>query len=200
MIPPVELRALTHDGVAVTGRVVLRGGRIADLLSLDGPIPVEELALHALADGSRLEHVGGVVATERLAVVTATGPRGSRYDRVRTVAGPVTLHVARYLVHGTLHAPEPGGGRSGGSPRRPWLAVTDAVVQYEAEGAPRAERLAVVLVNRRHVRAIVRAALRPSASPSGPGASQAASAAPAGVAGGADPRAFLAPGPLRRSP
>ena len=68
---------------------------------------------------------------------------------------PAVVHVDRYVVHGLLHAPQVRNPlREAAS--RPWLPLTEAVLEHQPAGVPVRERYEGLLVNRSHTHAIVR--------------------------------------------
>jgi hypothetical protein len=150
----IDLVAYDSGGRLIRGTIDLTGARLTDTLAEGGIIVARGVTIRD-PRRSRLErHHELLVDTRRLRVALATGPRGSLLQRVQVTAIPATIHADPYVVHGMLHAPAPRDPLAeAGS--RPWLPLTDAVLEHRPGGVLVRERYPALLVNRRHAHAIV---------------------------------------------
>lgn len=150
----IDLVAYDDAGRLIQGTIELTGGRMADTLAAGGVIVARAVVIGDLVRGRTVRHDEMLVDTRRLRVVLGTGPRGSLMRRVPVLAVPATVHVGAYVVHGMLHAPTPRDPIREAA-GRPWLPLTDAVLEHYPAGGVLRERYAVLLVNRSHTHAIV---------------------------------------------
>ena len=150
----IDLIAFTDDHEAIRGRLELHGNRLADLLATGRRLATTALRIRGLGAGSVTDVGDHPIDTARLVVVMATGPQGSRYDRVQTIQEPVTVHAGRYRIHGHLHTPV-RSMVAAHTDRRPWFAVTEAVLEYACDGVAIRERYPTLLVNRAHAKAVI---------------------------------------------
>ncbi len=152
-IGPIDFLAYDSDNRVLQARVVLTGDRLTDVLAAGAPIPAEEIVVRDLRTHVAADPGLRAIDPTRLAIVVATGPRGSMLHRVDTEAQPVSIHVDRYVVHGWIHAPAPKNPLDHVH-TRPWLPVTDAVLEHHGAGRPWRERFGTLLVNRSHAKGI----------------------------------------------
>jgi hypothetical protein len=95
-----------------------------------------------------------VIDLRRLVVAMATGPRASSEQRLPCATHPAEVRVGRFSLHGMIHDPALSGqGRASGG--RPWLPMTDAVMERVKGGVYTRERIDALLVNRAHVQGIL---------------------------------------------
>lgn len=141
----IDLTGYATDSI-VRGALELRHDRLSDLLAEELVVPLADATLQALADG-RLVRVAAVeLRRPELALVAATGPRGNAGRRLATARRPLVAQVGPYEVVGRLHGPSPN------DPfellrRRPWVAVTEALVRYRLRGRPVAAHHPGVIIN-----------------------------------------------------
>lgn len=150
----IDLVAYDSNARLIRATIDLTGGRIADTLAAGGLIVARGVVIRDLAHGRTERRDEMLLDTRRLRVVLGTDPRGSLLRRVPVLAVPATVHVDPYVVHGMLHAPTPGNPVREASVR-PWLALTDAILEHRPAGSVLRERYDVLLVNRGHAHAIV---------------------------------------------
>jgi hypothetical protein len=150
----IDLVAYDDAGRLIRGTIDLTGGRIADTLAAGGIIVARAVVIRDLLHSRAERHDEMLLDTRRLRVVLGTGPRGSLLRRIEVLALPATVHLGEYVVHGLLHAPAPRNPiREAGI--RPWLPLTDAVLERNRRGSVLRERYDVLLVNRSHAHAVV---------------------------------------------
>lgn len=150
----IDLVAYDHLGRLIHGTIQLTGGRLTDTLAAGGIIVAHAVVIRDLVRNRSERHDEMLLDTRRLRIVLGTGPRGSFLRRVAVLAVPATVHVDGYVVHGMLHAPTPRNPLREAA-GRPWLPVTDAVLEHCPAGVALRERYDVLLVNRGQAHAIV---------------------------------------------
>jgi hypothetical protein len=136
------------------GRIQFQGDRLADLLASRTTIDVEGLGVRSLLRKDVRRPPSRTVSVADLCIVIASGPPGSQYKRLQTVFSPVTIHAGPYMVHGYLHAPQPGSPIKVAE-HRTWLALTEAVLEYTYHWQAIRERHDVLLVNRLLAKALI---------------------------------------------
>ncbi len=124
--------------------------RLQDLLATGSPLRVADATLRAHEDGHVVDAGSIEVDQHELMVVIGTGPSGNPARRLSTVSKVMAVTVGPYRVVGSVHAPA-SVDLMGWMERRPWFAMTGAVLTYVAGGRRQAESHEVVLVNREHV-------------------------------------------------
>lgn len=138
----------------VHARIEFQGDRLLDMLATSPTVTAEDIRSRSLATSQVIRPHGSSINLADMAVVVATGPRGSDIKRVRTIVAPVTIYAGPYVVHGFLHSP------TYESPivfaeQRSWLPVTEAVLEYSFRWQAVRERHDTLLVNRVHAKAVV---------------------------------------------
>lgn len=134
------------EDCTVSGQVGLESDRLSDFLASSVEFELGSAAFQALDDGHVVEAETATIFREDLCVVTATGPRGRPERRLWTRQYPVRAKVGPYVVLGYLHAP-PTIDPLKTTDRRPILALTSSVVEYDLGGEIRREQADAVLVN-----------------------------------------------------
>lgn len=143
----------------VHARIEFQGDRLGDLLATASTVVGVDIRARSLSTSQASRLASGVIDLANMAIVLATGPRGSDLKRIRTIVAPVTIYAGSYVVHGYLHAPEYEGlvyeSPLSFSERRTWLPVTEAVLEYSFRWQAVRERHDTLLVNRLHAKAVV---------------------------------------------
>ena len=142
----IDLLAYDDDCGSIHARVALDGDRLVDMLARGGLLATYDVARRDLRTNESDTVGTRSIDPGTLCVVIATQPRGLPGRRVETAHRPVTLTVGRYLVYGLLHGPAHMDPVEQ-SRARPWLPVTDAVLEHQAGGRIFRERYDAVLVN-----------------------------------------------------
>ncbi len=151
----IDLVAYDDAGRVLTARIPMTGSRLTDTLAAGGVIAGLGVTVRHGPGGPVLETADeALIDTRALRIALATPPRGSLLHRVTVVPIAATIHVGPYTVHGLLHAP-PARHALRDASHRPWLPVTDAVLEHAPATLPVRERYDVLLVNRAHTQAIV---------------------------------------------
>lgn len=141
------------EDCTVTGEVLLESDRLADFLASTDEYAVAGLAFRALDDGRVVEADSADICRDDLCVVIATGPRGRAERRLWTRQYPVRARVGPYLVLGYLHAP-PTIDPLRTTDRRPIVAMTSSILEYEEAGAPIRVESEAILVNSAKIRSL----------------------------------------------
>ena len=150
----IDLVAYDATGRMIHGSIERTGGRMADTLAAGGTIVARSVVIRDLARGRTERYDEMLLDTRRLRIVLGTAPRGSLLQRVAVLAVPATVHIDGYVVHGMLHAPTPRDPIREAA-GRPWLPLTDAVLEHRRGSVTLRERYETLLVNRSHAHAIV---------------------------------------------
>jgi hypothetical protein len=150
----IDLVAYDDAGCLLTARIALTGSRLTDTLAAGGLIVATGVVIRDMATGRMERRDQAVLDTRALRIALATPPRGSLLHRVAVIPFPATVHVDGYTVHGLLHAPPARHGLRDAS-QRPWLPLTDAVLEHRPSTLVVRERYDALLVNRSHAHAIV---------------------------------------------
>ena len=138
----------------VHARIEFQGDRLIDMLNSVSSVVAEDVRARSLANSQVIRPHGSVINLDDMAVVVATGPRGSDIKRIRTIVAPVTIYAGPYVVHGYLHAP-PHESPVSFAQLRSWLPLTEAVLEYSFRWQAVRERHDTLLVNRAHAKAVV---------------------------------------------
>lgn len=150
----IDLVAWDIAGRDIHATMDLTGPRLGDMLAAGPSIFATDVTIVDPEVGSIEQRPSLAIDVRRLVLVMATGPRGAAALRIPSIKHPAELHVGRYNIHGMIHEPATRGlGRA--LEGRPWLAVTDAVLERVRGGEFERERFDVLLVNRAHVQAIL---------------------------------------------
>lgn len=150
----IDFLAYDDDNRALRASVDLVGYRLTDLLLRGGMIPARDIVTHDLRTRRVAELDADAIDPAHLCIVVGTGPRGSRSHRVETASRPVSISIARYTVHGFLHAPVPTDPMEHAHGRS-WLPVTEAVLEHHGVDRVWRERFDTLLVNGTATKAIV---------------------------------------------
>ncbi|MEI7745409.1 MAG: hypothetical protein WCK58_16860 [Chloroflexota bacterium] len=151
----IDLVAFDAEDRCLRGRIELSADRLADALAAGGALAVKDAQVIDLHSDRRELHAHLLVDARTLSIVVATGPRGSWRRRVPVVTCPAQLYVGRYMLHGILHAARSQDPVTNAA-TRPWLAMTEAILEHNEAGRIIRERYEVLLINRAHAKAIVR--------------------------------------------
>lgn len=147
LLPEVEFVAYAEDG-RLSGRVHLDSARLTDMLNEHDEFQLEHVLAERLPEGGTMLIPEFLVRRDELLLVYATGPRGDRTRRTRTMSRSITAKIGPYLVTGDVHT------APGLDPilffrrRRPMVPLTDAVIEYRAASGPVKEYADTIVVNR----------------------------------------------------
>jgi hypothetical protein len=133
----------------LSGWVRLRADRLTDLLNAHDELHLSDAQLDDLEDGTGRSVREMRIAVNDLVAVHASGPRGSEALRTRTHARPVAVQCGLYLIGGYLHVASGADPLAAFRGRPPMVPLTDAWIEYWADGARRKHATGVIIVNRR---------------------------------------------------
>jgi hypothetical protein len=141
------------EDCTVTGEIALESDRLSDLLASTDEFAVGTAAFRALDDGRVVEAESADICRDDLCVIVATGPRGRAERRLWTRQYPVRLRVGPYIVLGYLHAP-PTIDPIRSTDRRPILAMTSSILEYDEAGTSIRVESDALLVNSAKIQAL----------------------------------------------
>jgi len=119
---------------------------LSDFLASTVEFEVDGAAFRALDDGRVVETDSASVQIDDLCVVAASGPRGRVERRLWTRQYPVRARVGPYVLLGYLHAP-PTIDPLKNTDRRPILAMTSSILEYDQGGVWTRVESDAILVN-----------------------------------------------------
>lgn len=145
--PEVEFVAYAEDG-RLSGSVRLDASRLSDMLNGHDEYLLVDVRAERIPDGEPMIVPEILVRREELMLVHATGPRGDRERRLRTIPRAVTIQTGPFLVTGDLHANAGMDTLTHFRRRRPMVPLTDACIQYNTTAGPVKEYVDAIVVNR----------------------------------------------------
>jgi hypothetical protein len=145
-IPEVEIVAFAEDSV-LSGRILLVGERVSDVLNENAEFSVTNALLEDLVDGHAIAIRELLLQRDEVYVVDANGPRGNPARRRRTCQHPIIAKAGPYEVFGYVHALPGSDPIKSLSRRPPMVAITDAVIGYTLGSEPQLRRANVVMLN-----------------------------------------------------
>ena len=146
-LPEVEFVAFAEDG-RLSGRIGLDAARLTDMLNAHDEFQLEHVLWERLPDGGQMVIPEFVVRRDELLLVHATGPRGDRSRRTRTVARAMTIKSGPYLVTGDVHTAPGLDPLLFFRRRQPMVPLTDAMIQYNGAAGSVREFADTIVVNR----------------------------------------------------
>ncbi len=141
------------DDCTVFAHLTFKADRLSDYLAQTNELEVTDAAFRALEDGRVVEVGNAELLRGDLCAIVASGPRGRPELRLWTRQYPVRVRVGPYDVTGYLHAP-PTVDPINVASRKPIVALTGSVVEYELGGRPTYEPAEVILLNRLKIESI----------------------------------------------
>jgi hypothetical protein len=149
-VPEVEIVAFAEDSV-LSGRIVLAGERVSDVLNDNVEFSVTNALLEDLVDGHAIALRELLLQRDEVFVVDAAGPRGNPARRRRTCQHPIVAKAGPYEVFGYVHSLPGSDPIKSLRGRKPMVAITDAVIGYTFGSEPQLRRANVVMLNNDHV-------------------------------------------------
>lgn len=156
-LPQVEFVAYAEDCL-LSGYIGLAADRLTDLLDQHEEFELVDVFAQDLSETRGTQISSIAVKRDELLLVHAGGPRGDRGRRLRTRQHPVGIGIGPYQVRGYLHALPGSDPISSFRRRRPMVPLTDAWIEYVADGTMQRRRVGTLIVNRQLVDWIVEAA------------------------------------------
>lgn len=149
-LPEIEFVAFAEDG-RLSGRLRLDATRLSDMLNAHDEYLIEQVLAERIPSGEQLLVPRIVVHRQELLAVCATGPRGDRELRTRTVIRGMAMEAGPYLISGDVHTLAGVDAIVNFRRRRPMVPLTNAEVRYATSKGPVAEYVETIVVNRDHV-------------------------------------------------
>lgn len=146
-VPELEFVAYAEDGF-LSGRIRMDSARLSDMLNEHDEYLLQDVLAEQIPDGVTTLIAEFLVRRDELLLVHATGPRGDRELRTRTIARAMTIQTGPYLVTGDVHT------SAGIDPllffrrRRPMVPLTNASIQYSTATGPVCRDVDAIVVNR----------------------------------------------------
>lgn len=190
----------THQ--RVFGWVRLRADRLSDMLNAHEELFLVDVELETLADGMTGTVDEILIHRADLIAVQASGPRGDVTLRQTTRTHPIAIQAGNYLIGGYLHVVAGAEPLASAWDRPPMIPLTDAWIEYWADGERQHQSIGTIVVNRDATdwirvvseKDLVDGQLRPSITPTtSPGVSRAARS-------GREPGPEVGSAPSARSP
>ena len=145
--PEVEFVAYAEDG-RLSGSIRLDASRLSDMLNSHDEYLLVDVRAERILGGEPMIVPEILVRREELLLVHATGPRGERERRLRTIPRAVSIQTGPFLVTGDLHANAGMDTIIHFRRRRPMVPMTDACIQYTSAAGPITEYVDAIVVNR----------------------------------------------------
>lgn len=136
----------THQ--RVFGWVRLRADRLTDLLNAHEELSLVDVELETLLNGVTGTVDEVLIRREDLIAVQATGPRGDEGIRQPTQTHPIAIQAGNYLIGGYLHVVPGADPIASAWDRPPMVPLTDAWIEYWADGERQHQWIGTIVVNR----------------------------------------------------
>lgn len=146
-MPEVDFVAYSEDG-RLSGSVRLDASRLSDMLNGHDEYLLVDVRAERIPDGEPMIVPEILVRREELMLVHATGPRGDRERRLRTIPRAVAIQTGPFLVTGDLHSNAGMDTLTHFRRRRPMVPLTSACIQYNTAAGPVTEYVDAIVVNR----------------------------------------------------
>lgn len=146
-LPDVEFVAFAEDG-RLSGRIGLDAARLTDMLNAHDEFQLEHVLWERLPDGGQMVIPEFLVRRDELLIVHASGPRGDRSRRTRTVARAMTIKSGPYLMTGDVHTAPGLDPLLFFRRRQPMVPLTDAMIEYHGASGSVREFADTIVVNR----------------------------------------------------
>lgn len=146
-LPELEFVAYAEDG-RLSGRIRIDTGRLSDMLNEHDEYLLVEVLAEPIPQGGTIMIPEILVRRDELLLVHATGPRGEKGLRTRTIPRAMVIQSGPFLVTGDVHA------GAGIDPllyfrrRRPMVPLTNASIEYVTAMGPVCEYVDATVVNR----------------------------------------------------
>ncbi len=146
-LPEIDFIAFAEDG-RLSGRIRLDSSRLSDMLNADDEYLLEDVLAERIPGGDTMMVPRLVVHREEILLVCATGRRGERELRTRTVIRGVAMESGPYMISGDIHTLPGVDPLANFRRRRPMVPLTNAEVRYITVNGPIVEHVDAIVVNR----------------------------------------------------
>lgn len=140
-----DLTIYAADSI-LTARLLIAQDRVSEFLATSAPVDLRQVRITSLDDGRRMALDALEVDRKEILMAVADNVRGKASRRVATVQRPALAQVGPYRIAGRVHGP-PSTDPLELARRRPWIAITNAIVWYTANGSAVSVHHGAVLVN-----------------------------------------------------
>ena len=146
-VPLIRFAAYVADR-RVFGWVRLDTDRLTDLLNTHDDLHLLNVALESLPNGwpGTVDEV--VIRRRDLVAVQASGPRGDPDRRQALQTHPVAIQSGAYVIGGYLHVPSGTDPISSANSRPAMIPLTDALIEFWANGRAQHQSVGTIIVNR----------------------------------------------------
>lgn len=148
-----DLTIYAADSI-LTARLLIAQDRVSEFLVTATPVDLRQVRITSLDDGRRMALDALDVDRREILMAVADNVRGKASRRVATVQRPALAQVGPYRIAGRVHGP-PSTDPIELARRRPWIAITNAIVWYTANGSAVKVHHGAVLVNLAHLGSLV---------------------------------------------
>jgi hypothetical protein len=135
----------------LSGEAVLDADRLTDMLNAHDEYLLAGVTVERFDDGAPLEVAEIVVPRDEIFLVHATGPRGDKARRHRTMPQHLAIKMGPYQVRGFFHALPGADPVVALRRRKAMVPLTDALIEYSFHGERRATHVDTVIVNREQI-------------------------------------------------
>jgi hypothetical protein len=146
-LPEVEFVAFAAHG-RLSGKIALDRARLTDMLNEHESFQLDHVLAMRLPEGHSRILRQIVIGRSELFLVHASGPRGDRAQRTKTVARAITVKLGPYLVTGDVHTAPGLDPLLFFRRRNSMVPLTDALVVYPSARGLLEEAVDTVVVNR----------------------------------------------------
>lgn len=136
----------THQ--RVFGWVRLHADRLTDLLNAHEELLLVDVELETLANGLTGTVDEVLIRRGDLIAVQASGPQGLELLRQTTQRHPIAVQAGNYLIGGYLHTVPGDDALASALDRPPMVPLTDAWIEYWADGERQHQSVGTIVVNR----------------------------------------------------
>ena len=146
-VPLIRFAAYVADR-RVFGWVRLDANRLTDLLNTHDELHLLDVALETLPNGwpGTVDEV--IIRRRDLIAVQASGPRGDPDRRQSTQTHPIAIQSGAYIIGGYLHVPSGVDPIASTRSRPAMIPLTDALIEYWANGRRQHQSIGTIIVNR----------------------------------------------------
>jgi hypothetical protein len=146
----VEVTLFT-DSREIRGHLRLEADRLTDGVCRSDMLALGDAVVLPVGQDHALVYPRLLVARDEVLVISGSGPRGDAQRRHRTRPLPIRIRMGPYLVTGHLHAPPTVNALAQLDRRGPFIPLTDARIEYSADGEDRVVGNAMVIINRSRI-------------------------------------------------
>jgi hypothetical protein len=129
-------------------RMEVPEGRLSDFLNSTGSLVLRDAVMQAHEDGRVVRIDRLIIDRDDIFAIEASGTRGHRQRRIRTLQSRMEFVLGPYRVLGQLHAPPGADPLAALARRKPIVPVTASTIGYHVGAETRLHDVETLLVNR----------------------------------------------------